>query len=855
MLNLKKTMAMLGTTLMLLQGVPGLFMPNNKAEAASYDPAVQELMSRPYPRVGGNQWHTTPDGSFSAGDSANKINFAAKYLDFVSLNRAGGNMNDLFLDFHQSTHDPSKGLLKTRNDIYNAASAVSRRVYVLAYHNMSDVWYYQSTNVFPNENFWMKPDGQNIGTWDYMDKHNLWYRGSTNVIVPYPGYSNTQRRMWDSRKAEVQEYWAQHAKGITDQGFDGVFSDNWLRSGFAGNDQAGIQSGWNTVGERFKQIAPNKILLGNSPPFGAFTSRDISMLEDRIDDVATGDKSVAGYFSYSDQAATQGQVCFDTYWDEDRGPFDTFRVPMNLLTDNVLGLTLNTKQGHSLDHQRVVIEKLGKIGYPKGPRYRANGVLQRDFDLGKAIVNDTSSSVTVSLPAGVYKNLDGAQVNSVTLSPFRGVVLKKDGNVTPPPPPPPTSQGPAAPSELAVTGVSKGATSGNYYVNLTWKDNSNNETGFEILQSVNSTNNFQVAKTPAANGTSYGINLGSTPTTGTYYYKIVAVNASGKSQASNTVTAQIGEVTPTPQPPVAPTGLSVNITRATAGNYVANLSWTDNSNNESGFKVLQSVNSPSSFQQAQAVGANAGSTSIDLGLNPQSGTYYYQVIAANNAGDSQPSNTANAIIQISNVPAAPSELAVTGVSRGATSGNYYVNLTWKDNSNNETGFEILQSINSINNFQVAKTPAANGTSYGINLGSTPTTGTYYYKIVAVNADGKSEASNTVTAQIGEVTPPPTQQPPAVPTGLATMIGKDTAGNNVIILTWQDNSNNEQGFNLYLSNSATGGFTKVATFGPGQTIVVHNVGSAASGTSFYYQVKSFNAGGESASSNTASGAIN
>ena len=149
MLKPKKLIAALGITLMLVQGLPGLNFASSKAEAATYNQAVQELMSRPYPRVGGNQWHVTPDGTLSAGDTVGKLAFAAKYLDFISLNRAGGNMNDLFLDFYQSTHDPSKGLLKTRNDMYRAASAVGRRVYVLAYHNMSDVWYYESVNVFP----------------------------------------------------------------------------------------------------------------------------------------------------------------------------------------------------------------------------------------------------------------------------------------------------------------------------------------------------------------------------------------------------------------------------------------------------------------------------------------------------------------------------------------------------------------------------------------------------------------------------------------------------------------------------------------------------------------------------------
>ena len=98
----------------------------------------------------------------------------------------------------------------------------------------------------------------------------------------------------------------------------------------------------------------------------------------------------------------------------------------------------------------------------------------------------------------------------------------------------------AAPSDVAITSVSKGATSGTYYVNLTWKDNSTTETGFKIYQSINSTSNFQIVKTPIANSTSYGINLGTTPTKGTYYYKIVAVDSTGKlSQYSNTVTATI----------------------------------------------------------------------------------------------------------------------------------------------------------------------------------------------------------------------------------------------------------------------------------------------------------------------------
>jgi hypothetical protein len=331
------------------------------------------------------------------------------------------------------------------------------------------------------------------------------------------------------------------------------------------------------------------------------------------------------------------QACFDTYWDEDKGPFETFRVPMNLLTDNILGLTLQTKQVHSLStEQQPTIEKLGKIGYPKGPRYRANGVLQRDFDKAKVIMNDTSKSVTISLPSGVYKNLDGVRVNNITLASCRGIVLKTDGN-------------------------------------------------------------------------------------------IASINAV----------------------PNAPIGLTANITRDSGGDYIATLSWKDNSDNETGFKVMQAVNSTTDYQQIQTLDSNVSSTTIDLGINPVKGAYNYKVFAVNSAGSSIASNVACAQLKIITIPTAPSMVTVTGVSKGASTGIYYINLSWKDNSTNETGFEIYQSVNSTDNFQLVKTPGANVTSFSVNIGTNPTSGIYYYKVLAVNTAGKSADSNITSTQIGQ----------------------------------------------------------------------------------------------------------
>ncbi|GEM_PF-596158 len=99
------------------------------------------------------------------------------------------------------------------------------------------------------------------------------------------------------------------------------------------------------------------------------------------------------------------------------------------------------------------------------------------------------------------------------------------------------------------------------------------------------------------------------------------------------------------------------------------------------------------------------------------------------------------------VPVAASNLQVTNITKGATSGNYFVNLTWVDNSNNETGFQIQQSIGSTNTFQTIATPAQDNIGFSVNLGTAPASGTYYYRILSINAVGASQPSTVVNANV------------------------------------------------------------------------------------------------------------
>ena len=70
-----------------------------------------------------------------------------------------------------------------------------------------------------------------------------------------------------------------------------------------------------------------------------------------------------------------------------------------------------------------------------------------------------------------------------------------------------------------------------------------------------------------------------------------------------------------------------------------NLSWTDNSNNETGFKVYR-TNHGKAFKEIATVGANV-TTYADTGLKAST-TYRYRVRAYNGSGNSDYSNIASA---------------------------------------------------------------------------------------------------------------------------------------------------------------------------------------------------------------------
>ena len=190
---------------------------------------------------------------------------------------------------------------------------------------------------------------------------------------------------------------------------------------------------------------------------------------------------------------------------------------------------------------------------------------------------------------------------------------------------PPTP--PAAPTNLtAVTASSS-------QIDLSWTDNADNETGFTIERCMGAgCLDFTQIATAGANVTSYS-NTGLAAST-SYTYRVRATNSAGVSDDSNTATAVTQAA---PAVPAAPT----NLAATAVSKSQINLSWTDNANNETGFRIERCKGSTcTNFALIATTSANV-TTFANTGLAKNT-TYRYRVYAYNTAGSSGYSNIAAA---------------------------------------------------------------------------------------------------------------------------------------------------------------------------------------------------------------------
>ena len=294
----------------------------------------------------------------------------------------------------------------------------------------------------------------------------------------------------------------------------------------------------------------------------------------------------------------------------------------------------------------------------------------------------------------------------------------------------------------------------------------------------------------------------------TYYYMVTAINDSGESAFSNTVSGQNKAVTSKPAAPVVKIGNS-----ATSGKPM--LTWNAVSGATS-YKVYRATSQNGTYSLLGSVTVTSyTNTGAKDGV-----TYYYKVTAVNDSGESAYSN----IVSGQNKAVTPKPSApVVKIGHSATSGKPM--LTWN-------------AVSGATSYKVYRATSQNGT-YSL-LGSVTVTSytntgakdgvTYYYKVTAVNDSGESAYSNIVSGQSKTVTPKPAA--PVVKIGHSATSGKP-------MLTWNA-VDGAASYKVYRATAKNGAYSVINTT---KALTYTNTG-AALGTTYYYKVEALDAAGKS-----------
>ncbi len=170
------------------------------------------------------------------------------------------------------------------------------------------------------------------------------------------------------------------------------------------------------------------------------------------------------------------------------------------------------------------------------------------------------------------------------------------------------------------------------------------------------------------------------------------------------------------------------------------LTWVDNSTNESGFELQRSTSAAGVYSQVATV---TGNTYTDSGLlaNTQ---YFYKVRAVGLTDESVYIQSSGTTLVTPAAPAAPS--ALTALAASATT----VNLTWHDNASDETGFEILRSTTNNGNYRVVAILPAGATAFRDTTLFANVT--FYYKLRATGVATPSAFSNEVAVVMPNTAP-------------------------------------------------------------------------------------------------------
>ena len=333
---------------------------------------------------------------------------------------------------------------------------------------------------------------------------------------------------------------------------------------------------------------------------------------------------------------------------------------------------------------------------------------------------------------------------------------------------------PAAP----VVKIGNSSTSGKPM--LTWNAVSG-ATSYKVYRATSKSGTYSLLGTVTA--TSY-TNTGAKAGT-TYYYKVKAVNSVGESAYSNIVSGKVKSVTPEPSAPVVKIGNS-----ASSGKPM--LTWNAVSGATS-YKVYRATSKSGTYSLLGTVTTTSyTNTGAKAGM-----TYYYKVKAVNSAGESAYSNVVSG------------RATVTTLTMGHSASSGKPQLTWKAVSG-ATSYKVYRATSKNGAYSVINTTKAlTYTNTGAALGTT-----YYYKVEALNAAGKSMGFSAIVE--GKVAP-------VLAVGYSSVSGKPQ-------LTWKAVPGATE-YQVYRSTQQNSGYSKINT----TTATSYVNTGAKAGTTYYYRI--------------------
>ena len=315
---------------------------------------------------------------------------------------------------------------------------------------------------------------------------------------------------------------------------------------------------------------------------------------------------------------------------------------------------------------------------------------------------------------------------------------------------------------------------------LTWRA-MYGATSYRIYRSTSRGSGYSLLGTTTA--TSY-TNTGAKAGT-TYYYRVKACNDAGLSPYSNVVSGQVKSVTPKLSAPVVKIGHS-----AASGKPM--LTWNAVSGATS-YKVYRATSQNGTYSLLGTVTATSyTNTGAKAGT-----TYYYKVKAVNSAGESAFSNVVSG------------RATVTTLTMGHSSTSGKPQLTWKAVSG-AASYKVYRATSKNGAYSVINTTKAlTYTNVGAALGTT-----YYYKVEALNAAGKSMGFSAIVE--GKVAP-------VLAVGYSSVSGKPQ-------LTWKAVPGATE-YQVYRATQQNSGYTKINT----TTATSYVNTGAKAGTTYYYRI--------------------